>query len=384
MIAYNKTSLHNERIQEQSTTAFENNFISKDELQNIKLKYPVQFYTPNIFIRIGLFILTLIILSFSFSLFSLLFLSSLENAWKGLMLFFALLTYGCLEFMVQTKHHYKSGVDDALLWNFAGLLFGSISLILDAGALTNCILAFIISFYCSIRFADRLMSTIAFLFFLGILFFLFTDHLGISKAIIPFVLMAASAAVYFVVKNLEKKTNLKNYEHCFTIISIVSLLSFYAAGNYYVVREVNNAMFHLTNDGSLPFGWMFWILTILIPILYIARGIQKKDAIFLRVGLLLVAAMIFTIRYYYHQVPNEIFISITGFILLVVSYSLIRYLKQPKYGFTYSDLNKENAFEKLQIESLIISETMGQQAAATETTKFGGGSFGGGGAGGEF
>ena len=59
MIAYNKTSLHNERIQEQSTTVFENNFISKEELQNIQLKYPVPFYTLNIFIRIGLFILTL-------------------------------------------------------------------------------------------------------------------------------------------------------------------------------------------------------------------------------------------------------------------------------------------------------------------------------------
>ena len=269
MIAYNKTSLRNERIQEHSTTAFENSFLSKDELQAIKAKYPVQFYTPNIFIRIGLFILTLIILSFSFSLFSLLFMSSLENAWKGLMLFFAILTYAAVELIVQTKHHYKSGVDDALLWNFAGMLFGSISLILDAGALTNCVLALIIAFYCSIRFADRIMSAVAYLSFLATLFFLFTDHLGTSKAIIPFVLMAASAAVYFLINNMEKKETLKNYEHCFTMISILSLLSFYAAGNYYVVREVNNAMFHLTSDGSLPFGWMFWILTVLMPILYI-------------------------------------------------------------------------------------------------------------------
>ncbi len=384
MIAYNNTSLHNERIQEQSTTAFENNFISKEELLAIKNKYPVPFYTPNIFIRIGLFILTLIILSFSFSLFSLLFMSSLENAWKGLMLFFALLTYAALEFMVQTKHHYKSGVDDALLWNFAGMLFGSISLILDAGALTNCVLVFLISFYCSIRFADRFMSVVAFLSLLGILFFLFTDHLGISKAIIPFVLMAASAAVYFLVKNLEKRKSPENYEHCFTMISIASLLSFYAAGNYYVVREVNNAMFHLSTDGSLPFGWLFWILTVLVPILYIARGIQKKDALFLRVGLFLIAAMIFTIRNYYHIIPHEVFMTITGSVLLILSYGLISYLKQPKYGFTYAELNKENKMGKLQIESLIIAETFGQQTKPTETTKFGGGSFGGGGAGGEF
>jgi hypothetical protein len=384
MIAYNKTSLLNKAIQEDVTTDFENDLISVEELQQIKQKYPVQFYTPNMFIRIGLFILTLIILSFSFSFFSLLFMNSLESAWKGLMLFFAILTYVALEFMVQTKHHYNSGVDDALLWNFAGMLFGSIALTIDSGTLTNCIIAFFISLYCVIRFADRIMSIVTFLSLLAILFFVFSDHLGISKAIIPFVLMAASAAVYFLIRSLEKKATLKDYEHCFTMIIIVSLLSFYAAGNYYVVREVNNAMFHLTNDGSLPLGWLFWILTVLIPIVYVIRGVQKKDGIFLRIGLLLIAAMIFTIRYYHAVLPYEVAMTIAGLVLLVVSYGLISYLKQPKFGFTYADQDKENKDEKSLIESILIAETMGQQAKPAETTKFGGGSFGGGGAGGEF
>lgn len=384
MIAYNKTFLHNEQIQEQSTTAFENNFINNEELQHIKLKYPVQFYTPNIFIRIGLFILTGIVVSFSFSLFSMPFMGSFENAWKGLMLFFALITYAALEFMIQTKKHYKSGVDDALMWYFAGMLFASISFIIDAGSLTNFILAFLISFYCLLRFADRVMSAVTFFSFLGILFFVFTDHVGISKAIIPFVLMGASAGVYFLIKTLEKKEQLKNYTSCFTIINIVSLFSFYAAGNYYVVREVNNALFHLTSDGSLPFGWLFWILTILIPIVYLVRGIQKKDAKFIRIGLVLIAAMILTILYYYPIVPVEVAMTIAGSILLILSYALIKFLKQPKFGFTYAELNKENNFEKLQIESLVIAETLGEQTTPTETTRFGGGSFGGGGAGGEF
>lgn len=384
MIAYNKTSLRNNDIRKQSTAAFENNLITADELQQIKEKYPVHFYTPNFFIRIGLFILTVIIVSFSFSLFSVIFMSSIENAMKGLLLFFSLLTYAALEFMIEKNNHYKSGVDDALMWNSAGMFLASLMLIIDSGALTNCILTFLVSFYCSARFADRIMSAVAFLSFLAILFFLFTDHLGISKAIIPFVLMAASAAVYLLMTRLEKKTNLKNYEHCFTVIIICSLLSFYAAGNYYVVREVNNVMFHLTNDGSLPFGWLFWILTVLIPILYIIRGVQKKDVIFLRIGVLLIAAMIFTIRYYYSILPIEIVMTLAGPVLLILSYVLINYLKQPKFGFTYSELNSANKDEKSLIESLVIVETLGQQAKPADTTKFGGGSFGGGGAGGEF
>ena len=104
----------------------------------------------------------------------------------------------------------------------------------------------------------------------------------------------------------------------------------------------------------------------------------------MRVGLLLIAAMIFTIRYYHSIVPYEVAMSIGGTVLLILSYALISYLKQPKFGFTYSELNKEHKDEKSLIESLVIAETFGQQTKPAETTKFGGGSFGGGGAGGEF
>jgi hypothetical protein len=384
MIAYNKTYLHNKNVQQLVSSAYENDLISSDELQQIKEKYPVHFYTPNFFIRIGLFILTYLVVSFTFSLFSLIFMSSIENAMKVLMLFFSLLTYAGLEFMIDKNRHYKSGVDDALLFASAGMLLGSLILILESGALTNCILTFLISFYCSLRFADRIMSLVAFLSFLAILFFLFTDHLGVSKAIIPFVLMAASAVGYFLMSRLKKKNELKNYEHCFTVVIISSLLSFYAAGNYYVVREVNNSMFHLTSDGSLPYGWLFWILTVLIPILYIIRGIQKKDVILLRIGVLLIAAMIFTIRYYYEILPIEVVMTIAGSVLLILSYVLINYLKQPRFGFTYTEYPDERKDEKTLIESLIIVETSGQQTKTDDTPKFGGGSFGGGGAGGEY
>jgi uncharacterized membrane protein len=105
---------------------------------------------------------------------------------------------------------------------------------------------------------------------------------------------------------------------------------------------------------------------------------------FLRIGLILIAAMILTIRYYYSIIPLEVAMTIFGSILLLLSYALIKFLKQPKFGFTYAELNKENNFERLQIESLVIAETLGHQTTPTETTKFGGGSFGGGGAGGEF
>lgn len=385
MIAYNKTYLQNIRIQEQAKAAYTHNLISKDENDTIHSKYQVPFYTPNFFIRIGLFLLTVVIASFSFGLFALIFMSAIENIIEGMTIFFALAIYAALELVVQQKNHYQSGVDDALLWLSATMLFAGISFSVNAGALANCVLAFVISFYATLRFADRVMSIAAYLALLGVIFFTFDQLGGIVKAVLPFILMADSAAIYFGINYFKQQPYLKNYDQCFSIIRIAALLSFYAAGNFYVVKELSSSMYHLPDDNNtpIPFGWLFWAFTFIIPISYIARGLQKKDAIFLRTGMLLIAAIVFTVRYYYAIAPPEVVMVIGGMVLLVISYAITQYLKEPKFGFTNAVTHVENKEEKLQIESLVIAETFSQQAAA-ETTKFGGGSFGGGGASADF
>ncbi|WP_449435710.1 hypothetical protein [Pedobacter steynii] len=64
MIIYNNIWLANLLIREEAQKARKAEAISIDEQKKIADKYPVGFYTPNIFIRIGLFILTCIIVSF--------------------------------------------------------------------------------------------------------------------------------------------------------------------------------------------------------------------------------------------------------------------------------------------------------------------------------
>jgi hypothetical protein len=386
MIAYNQTYLQNKNIQEQAAAAYAHHLISKDENDMIRLKYPVPFYTPNFFIRIGLFLLTLVIASFSFGFFALIFMSSIDNIIEGMSIFFALVIYTVLEYMIKEKKHYQSGVDDALLWLSATMLFAGISFSVNAGALANCVLAFLISFYATLRFADRAMSAVAYFALLGAIFFASDKLGGMIKTILPFILMAASAAIYFGINYLKKQPGLKNYYPCFLIIHIATLLSFYAAGNFYVVKELSNQMYNLPGDDKtpVPFGWLFWIFTFVVPISFIARGIQKKDAAFLRTGMLLIAAIVFTVRYYYAVAPPEAVMVIGGIILLVIAYAVTQYLKEPKFGFTNAVTNVENEEGKSQIESLVIAETFGHQTVDNGTTKFGGGSFGGSGASSDF
>ena len=112
---------------------------------------------------------------------------------------------------------------------------------------------------------------------------------------------------------------------------------------------------------------------------------EKSGRLFLS-SFHLIAAIVFTVRYYYHILPAETAMVIGGILFIVLAYALIRYLHEPKYGFTYKEQDEPFFMDKLNAESLVIAQTFsGPSLPATDTgTQFGGGTGGGGGATGEF
>lgn len=385
MIAYNKVWLDNLAAREDIEDAFHTNTLSAAEKKAAEMLYPVGFYSPNIFVRAGLFILTIIIACFSLGLLALMFLSGIEDNIAGLVLFIGLFSYGALEFFVQAKYHYRSGVDDALLWITAVCLVSSLNLAVDISSSTNALVIFILATYFFLRFTDMLMAAASGLALLAVIFFNYSSMGDMARSTTPFLIMAIATAIYFGVKKMALQNSMRYYRLCSVVLEITMLIGFYAAANYYVVREVSNSMFGLgLNDNeSIPFGWLFWIFTITIPLLYILRGLQKKDVVLLRIGLMLVAAIVFTVRYYYTVLPMEILMVLNGAIMIAISYAVTNYLTQPKNGFTSARLNNRPDKDKLNIEALLIAETFGTTEPAADA-KFGGGSTGGGGASGEF
>lgn len=386
MIAYNPTWVYNLHVTGQSDDAFDAGCITTEEKTGIHAAHSVGFYTPNIFIRVGLFLLTVVISGFSFALLALITGDMISSNFGGMLIFYGLVSYAALEHMIRNKHHYHSGVDDALLWMSAIMIFSGITYSFSSTSLLTPLLACGISLFYTIRFANRLMALCMFLSLVYFVFMLCYNIGGIIKAIVPFVMMAVTAGIYFFNRSLARKENLLNYRGCFTIVEIAALLCFYIAGNYFVVRELSNMMFNmnLQEGQTIPFGLLFWTFTILIPAIYIATGLKRKDVVLLRCGLLLVAAMIFTIRYYYDVMAVENVMVVGGIALILIVYALIRYLKTPKHGFTYEELQSSKTIAPVQLESLVIAETFATQPAPESGTQFGGGSFGGGGAGNEF
>lgn len=380
MIAYNQEQLDNREIIEEAEKAFKKQYITAEELAQIKAAHPVTLYTPNMYLRIGLFILTLIISIFSFGFLCLIMLGGAsEKLFGGLSVFFSIGAYIVLEMLIREKKHYKSGADTALMWISGSMMITGIFLF---GHTDNDVfltwLIFAFSTWFTIRFADMAMAWVAQLSFL---FGIIRIFLGL-KLIVPFLVMGISFGIYYLLRQLLKDEKHRHYSTCFQGMQVLALLTLYVGGNYFVVNEVNKNLFE--DSKGLPLGWIFWILTVALPLIYLYYGLRSKDKIFVRTGLVLVAAIVFTIRYYHSVAPLEVAMTIGGLIMIGLAYGVIRYLKEPKHGFTSEEEEEKGTLEALQLESLVIAQTMKAGPQPKENFNFGGGTSGGGGASGDY
>lgn len=393
MIIYNSSWLKHLIIQDQMKKAYQAGDLRPEELQAVLEKYPVGFHSSNLFLRIGIFVVTVILTSFAFGLLSLMLSSTNILESPTYYLFLGLCSYIALEIAVRQYHHYKSGVDDALMWTTGLLLLVAYCIFIDLGyngpnhfsmELRISGFIFVLGSFFTLRFANILMALITFCAFVAFIFFGWYNYGLYPLSSIPFLIIIVSLAVYFFAVHLDKRHWI--YKDCLGILQVASLLTTYAAGNYFVVRELGSSMNNvvLTNDQGIPFGWFFWFWTIGIPLLYIGIGLRKKEVILLRSGLILVTISAITFKNYYQIMPIETALVICGALFLGLSFGVMHYLKTPKHGFTAEELDNGQLLDKLKVESLIVSGTFSEGPIAPQGSRMGGGSFGGGGATGDF
>ncbi len=393
MIIYNRTGLNNLLIQNETEQAHDAGLITTTEQQEINLKYPHGFYSPGIWIKIGLFILTCIIISSATGMLSLMFMQAQIVDSPGWILFLAALTYAGLELIVRGNAHYKSGVDNALILISTGLFLTGLCWVTfeslrweNSGILLVSAVMFVVCLLLTLRFADVLMAAAASIALLIFVFFSVYKMGAAGQTVLPFVLIICSGLLYFWANKAGTKRKAWYYGHSLVIVQIITLMGLYLSGNYFVVRTLNEFLNSSTGTTSpLPFSFFFWGWTAAVPLAYIGWGLKNKNVILLRCGLLLVAAAAFTIRTYFHLMSLEAVLCLTGAILIGIAYGVIRYLQVPKHGFTYEETAEKHLMDHIRIESLIIAETFsGTGTGHAENSKFGGGDFGGGGSSGNF
>ncbi len=381
MTAYNSTDLNNRVVQQQASEAFRTSCIGEESFARILKAHPDKLYTPNYFIRLALGVLTFVAVLFTTFLFVLFFGTSNDGALITLLLFMGIACYGVLELMIKSKKYYNAGVDSTLMFCCIVLVISSLFISGDNSYIMISAVTVILSLWLCLRFTDAFMASVSYLAFFIFVFLLYVKLGAIAKATAPLLMMAISAIVYFILKKIEKNERAIIYLFAIDTVKFLTLATFYASANYFVVKELSNEMFglHLSVNDGIPLGWLFWILTVIIPPAYVVYGIVKKDFLFIRTGLGLIAATVFTIRYYHTLLPAEIFMLIGGLLLMGLSYYLIKYLRAPRYGYTFENLHPANK-QLLNIEALVIAQTLGNSTQVESNTLYAGGSGAGGGA----
>ena len=386
MIAYNRTWLDALLTTDLAKQWHEKGLISDERLGSVQERYRTGFYSPNVFVRIGLGIFGLILIGAVLGLIILMVSPDSEEATALFGIFCGAGFIVVLEtVLIRNHHHYGSGLDDVLL--YAGtmcFLSGLCTLLPDnAGALTYSCVSLPFLVIGAIRYLDRLMTAAAFICALLIVLLTLKETLDISAVyIMPFIAMLFSAGVYYFAGKGMRQTGRHYWEACFGVLAFLSLLTFYAGGNYWVVQQAGWDLLALEQP-AMP--WLFWALTFAIPVFYIFRGLRGKDRLLLDVGIGCAVAAVFTFRFYFHVFSLAWVATIGGAVLFVISYLSIRYLRsRPDLPYTYETDGKRSLLQKAQEQ--IFDQTISGQAtpAPAAKTDMGGGQFGGGGAGSEF
>ena len=386
MLAYNKTTLESLAIHEAAEEAADLNLISSQKETEIKTHYIVDLFSPNIFVRIGLGLLTIFIVLSSVGLIGLMtnFSSPLV-----LMMLFAGGCFAVLSYMTTNKKHFNSGVDHVLMMAIIIFFTAAILEMIPAGINENLPASAIVCFISLcffFRFADSIMAVVSF----GALV-VFMVNVGIylgssAKIILPFIMMAFAAAVYFVCKTSKSERMLVYYAKAVFVLQILSAILFYVAGNYFIVAEFSKVILPGAANTPLPmlFRYFLWAFTILIPLGYVTAGIKYKDVILCRVGIVCTVIAILTYRYYYSILSAEAAMVLAGIIVCLSAYLLTKYLKKPKSGFIFENIKRRQQ-DTANLGGVVIAETFGHSKAnPQQVTTFGGGSFGGAGAGDRF
>jgi len=379
--AYHENWLLNLRMLKEAKRWAKSKFITNEQLAEIQKAYPVGFYHPNFIIRILLFMATLFALAGVSGLLAMVVSGNEEDTMSFISLVYGMVSIGVLEKkFIGENHHYKSGVNEALLYHSLGFMLGGIGGFVDFNNAQFLLWsAFVLTAFAGYRYLDLLCTTAALLIGSYLLFDGFYSLGGIMQQIIPFVFIVAFTPVYFLIRRLKQLVSSEPWSNNLLIVESYGLIIIYLAGNYLIVRELSIALMGLALEegADIPFAFLFYGLTVLIPIVYLYQGIRAKDVVLLRVSLVVLAFSVFTFKFYYSTGHHEITFTVGGMLMIAASLLLFRYLKLPKNGYTRENILEEK-WAGGQAEAFIISQTMGGNKVPTPDMP-GGGTSGGGG-----
>ncbi|UXP32499.1 hypothetical protein N6H18_00725 [Reichenbachiella agarivorans] len=382
MVAYDLEEVRKKLSLSKIKTWYKQGWINEEQWSVIREQYQTKLYSPSVIMRILLFVVTLIGISTVLTPFAFAFEIDSEIGIRVMMVLVGIASLLFTELkMIKDSHHYKSGVTEAGYYVGGSFLFlGVLGFDMESEWVYIAV-AFLFLVGASIRYMDLLALGAAVLCFVYLLFYVFTSVI----AFLPFLVMIVFAGLFFLSQRLQKVVDGLIWEDHFIIFDTMALMLIYLGGNYFVVREMSVGMLgvEVSEGGDIPFAFLFYAFTFLIPVGYLVWGIVKKEILFIRVSLLTLTLSVITIKYYYGLDYPEVTVTIAGAVMILAAIGVMNYLKIDRKGFTREPL-VQSKWENSDMTAFIASQTLGGHQIQDDGFSGQGGTFGGGGASGEF
>ena len=389
--AYNITWLEERAIRQQADRWAAQQVLTDEQAETIREAYPVRFKQTGTALEIGSFVFTLLAALALYGLVSIILEASSGTASGVVSLLMAGGTFAVATVAIRSNQFYRNGTDNAL-WLVSALsaVWGLVLVFFERNDVFPpfwevCLIALPVLLAYVIYTGDTILAYFLLFAVYGALF----DGLlnpAWGRQALPFVLMSTSAGLFGGAWWLKKPLdNQVYYGDVLTLTQWVALLVGMAAGNYYVVRELNGLLLstptpnHEAPDIALP--GLFWLLTFAIPLAYLTLGIRRRNRMLLIVAVLGLAGAVATVRHYVGTWPWSVALAIDGVVIIGLAVWLIRYLSTPKGGFA-DTLDDEPPLALLRHVGTLTT-IQGTTNAQDQPTgpRFGGGDFGGGGSG---
>ena len=380
MLAYNKAKLDTWLNRRMTEEAADLGLITETEKQAILIQFPAPFFNPRTVVRIGLGFSTMVAVSMFFSFIQL--VLGINSGAFIISFILGTAVISLLERMIQKKLHYRSGIDDVLLYMGFGIIMGGFVSIFEKLPDPSIILsgiATVLALLATLRYADRLMAGLAVLFFTMFTYFI-VKRIDNAWIIMPLIAFVYSVAGWYMAWILVRNSRFIYYRHCLEFIQLVCLAMAGLTTNYYTVAE--GWIYMHQQEISSTWKGFYSATSALIPALTIASGFIQKDKKRIRLGVIMIAGAIMTFHHYLTSTPVETLCIIYGALLLLLSYWLLKHNKATENGISFSE--KHDGRELFEIESMLIGAGVSMIIPQETPQRFGGGDFGGAGSGGKY
>jgi hypothetical protein len=402
MRLYSASSEETLRARKLLTDWFGDGFLTKAQYQLLEQETVSDLRTTNIFLRLVLFLFTLISVGGAGALFFKVFLSGPSQQTAGVFfLIFAAVCYAAAEAAVSQARLYRYGIEEALAVCSVGFLCAGIqgaflsgrpyspspdvaqSLIPAAGA--------VFSLWIWRRFG------LSYAFLAAMIFLIFVPGYWTSSHSAQHVIIAGFYATGLIAVAAVRSRHRFDYlEEAYSLVEALLWLGIYPAVNLkFLSLDLPAPWWVSIPDTSAlfprPFYWGTWVMIWCLPPIVLARGIRQKDRFVIAVGAIIAILTFVSNKPYLGWVRHTWDPMLLGILLTAVAVFIRRWLSRGpggiRHGFTAARLSEKDK-HWINVGATVLSPLPQSITPAPQPSspdfRFGGGQTGGGGAGGDF